>query len=168
MSPRPQNEKKFGQWDELPGGGRRYRLDVPGKLGWLARYLKDVDANEATVRFWREIYDDTGKPVETHEKFPVDKGHQKGQDAAMTITKQTVADKLAAYLHHEITLAQLVDWSERALMDGEVAERDAKTLSSVIARLGVADVRAFGLAWEDCEELLRKLGFSPRVEVVAA
>ncbi len=86
----------------------------------------------------------------------------------MTITKQTVADRIAAYLHHEITLAQLVDWSERALQDGEFSERDAATLSSVIGRLGVADVRAFGLAWEDCEELLRKLGFAPRVEVVAA
>ena len=86
----------------------------------------------------------------------------------MTITKKTVADKVAAYLHHEMTLAQLVDWSERALMDGEVEERDAATISSVIARLGVADVRAFGLTWEDCEELLQKLGFAPRVEVVAA
>lgn len=86
----------------------------------------------------------------------------------MTITKQTVADQIAAYLHHEITLMQLVDWSEHALMDGELAERDAGLLASVIARLGVADVRAFGLAWEDCEELLRKLGFAPRVEVVAA
>ena len=86
----------------------------------------------------------------------------------MTITKQTVADKIAAYLHHEITLAQLVDWSESALMDGELAEADVATLSHVIARLGVADVRAFGLAWEDCEELLHKLGFSPRIEVVAA
>lgn len=85
----------------------------------------------------------------------------------MTITKQTVADKLAAYLHHEITLAQLVDWSERAIMDGELAECDAGTLSSVIGRLGVADVRAFGLTWEDCEDLLRQLGFAPRVEVVA-
>lgn len=86
----------------------------------------------------------------------------------MTITKQTVADKIAAYLHHDLTLGQLVDWAERALMDGEFAESDARTISSVVARLGVADVRAFGLAWEDCEELLRKLGFSPRVEVVAA
>ena len=86
----------------------------------------------------------------------------------MTITKQTVANQIAAYLHHEISLAQLVDWSEQALLDGEVAERDAQTISSVIARLGVADVRAFGLAWEDCEELLQKLGFAPRVEVVAA
>ena len=86
----------------------------------------------------------------------------------MTITKQTVAEKIAAYLHHEMTLAQLVDWAERALMDGEFAEGDAATLSSVVARLGVADVRAFGLAWEDCEELLHTLGFAPRVEVVAA
>ncbi len=86
----------------------------------------------------------------------------------MTITKQMVADKIAAYLHHEITLAQLVDWSEQAIMNGELAERDASTLSTVIARLGVADVRAFGLTWEDCEDLLRQLGFAPRVEVVAA
>ena len=86
----------------------------------------------------------------------------------MTITKQTVADQIAAYLQHAITLAQLVDWAEQALMDGELADRDAQTLSSVIARLGVADVRAFGLSWDDCEELLHKLGFSPRVEVVAA
>jgi hypothetical protein len=85
----------------------------------------------------------------------------------MTITKFTVADKIAACLHHEMTLAELVDWSERALMDGEFAESDADALSQVVARLGVADVRVFGLAWDDCEELLGKLGFAPRVEVVA-
>ena len=77
----------------------------------------------------------------------------------MTITKQTVADKIAAYLHHEISLAQLVDWSERALMDGELSDAMPGAFP-VIARLGVADVRAFGLAWDDCEELLHKLGFS--------
>ena len=31
MSTRAQNEKKFGQWDELADGGRRYRLDVRGR-----------------------------------------------------------------------------------------------------------------------------------------
>jgi hypothetical protein len=77
MSTRGQNEKKFRYWDELPGGGRRYRLDVTGRLGWLARYFKEVDANETTLRFWQEIYDDKGKLVESHEKFPVDKGHKK-------------------------------------------------------------------------------------------
>jgi hypothetical protein len=67
-----------------------------------------------------------------------------------------------------MTLAQLVDWSENVLIEGELADRDAGTISSVVARLGVADVRAFGLAWEDCVELLHRLGFSPRVDVVAA
>jgi hypothetical protein len=85
----------------------------------------------------------------------------------MTITRQTVASQIAAYLHHELTLAQLVEWAEQSLLDGDLAEPDARTLSLVIARLGVADVRAFGLAWDDCEDLLHQLGFSPRVEVVA-
>lgn len=42
-----------------------------------ARYLKEVNADETTVRFWQGIYDDTGRLVEMHEKFPADKGHQK-------------------------------------------------------------------------------------------
>jgi hypothetical protein len=41
------------------------------------RYLKEVDAQETTVRFWQEIYDDQSNLVEIHEKYPVDKGHQK-------------------------------------------------------------------------------------------
>jgi hypothetical protein len=85
----------------------------------------------------------------------------------MTITKQTVADQIAAYLHHRITVDQLVDWSEGALMDGEFDEKNAEALSQVVGRLGVADVRAFGLTWDDCAELLRKIGFTSRVEVVA-
>lgn len=83
------------------------------------------------------------------------------------ITKRTVAEKIAAYLRHETTLAQLVDWAEQTMFDGELAEVDAATIAQVVGRLGVADVRAFGLAWEDCEELLRQLGFTSRVEVVA-
>lgn len=85
----------------------------------------------------------------------------------MTVTKQAVAEKIAAYLHHRITLAQLVDWAENALMDEEFDEQDAAVIAAVVSRLGVADVRAFGLAWDDCEELLARLGFSARIEVVA-
>ena len=77
MSSRAQNEKKFGTWADLPNGGRRYWLDIAGRLGWRARYFKQVDTQENTVRFWQEIYDGQGKLVEIHEKYPVDKGHQK-------------------------------------------------------------------------------------------
>ncbi len=86
----------------------------------------------------------------------------------MLITKPTVAGKLAAYLHHEISLAQLVDWAENAMMDGEFAEQDMSALRAVVSRLGVADARAFGLSWEDCEQLLRQLGYAARVDVVVA
>ena len=86
----------------------------------------------------------------------------------MIVTKQTVADKIAAYLHHRITLAQLVDWVENALMQDEFSEEDAATISAVVSRLGLADVRAFGLTWADCEDLLGQLGFSARIEIVTA
>jgi hypothetical protein len=86
----------------------------------------------------------------------------------MLITQQTVAEKIAAYLHHEMTLAQLVDWAENAMMNEEFDEQNLSSLRNVISRLGVADVRAFGLTWEDCEQLLKQLGFSARVDIVAA
>ena len=80
MSTRPQNERKFGSWEELPNGGRRYWFEVAGRRGWKARYMKEVDADEITVRFWQEIYDDQDKLVEIHEKYPVDKGRQQVQE----------------------------------------------------------------------------------------
>jgi hypothetical protein len=84
----------------------------------------------------------------------------------MLITKQYVAERLAAYLRHEITLAQLVEWAENAIMESEFDAQDVAALRAVVARLGVADVRAFGLTWDDCESLLRTLGYDARVEVV--
>ena len=85
----------------------------------------------------------------------------------MTITGKIAAEKIAAYLHHDISLAALVDWAEQAMLDGEFAEAEMDSLRTVISRLGVADVRAFGLSWEDCEEALKQLGYQARVEVAA-
>ena len=69
----------------------------------------------------------------------------------MLITKKIVADKIAAYLHHDITLAQLVDWAERALMEDEFDENGLPAIRLAISRLGVADVRAFGLMRYGCQ-----------------
>jgi hypothetical protein len=77
VSAREQNERKFPNWEELPEGRRRYWLDIPGRHGWRARYVKEVDADENTLRFYQQIYDGDGKLVEVHEKYPVDRGHQK-------------------------------------------------------------------------------------------
>ena len=74
---RRQNEKKFESWEELPNGGRRYHYEVKGHYGWKAKYTKEVDAEEKTLMFYQEVYDENGKLVEVHEKFPVDTRHRK-------------------------------------------------------------------------------------------
>lgn len=71
-----ENERKFGNWIDLPDGGRRYFYTVAGHHGWTARYVKEADADENTVRFYQEIFDHAGQLVEIHDKYPEDKGHQ--------------------------------------------------------------------------------------------
>jgi cobyrinic acid a,c-diamide synthase len=78
-------------------------------------------------------------------------------------TRTQVIEKLTAYLHHRITLAALVDWAERLMMEGDFAAADHDVLRDVVARIGVADVRAFGLTWEECEALANRLGYEAEV-----
>ena len=73
------NERKFSNWEERENG-RLYWFKIEGKYGWKAKYLKLVDENDSTLKFWQEIYDNLGKLVEIHEKYPLDKGHVKLSD----------------------------------------------------------------------------------------
>ena len=77
---RLQNEKKYLNWIDLPESGRKYWFEIKGKFGWKARYLKEVNFDEETIRFCQEIYDSDGKLVEIHEKYPIDKGHSKARE----------------------------------------------------------------------------------------
>ena len=81
------------------------------------------------------------------------------------ITREDGAAKLKNYLHHRIKLEDLVEWAEEAMQEEEFEEANFEAVRHVIARLGVADVRVFGLSWEDCEELLAHLGYRAKVEV---
>ncbi len=60
MALRVQNERKFGRWEELPNGGRRYFRDFIGRAGGRALYIKEVNASETTTHFAQEIFD--GRP----------------------------------------------------------------------------------------------------------
>lgn len=84
----------------------------------------------------------------------------------MKVTRREVAQKLIDYLQHRITLTELVDWAEGVFMEADFDERDFATLREIVARLGLADVREFGLAWDDCESFLSRLGY--RVKVVVS
>jgi hypothetical protein len=84
------------------------------------------------------------------------------------VTRATVQAKLLDYLNRQISLAELVDWAENAIMDGEFDEQDTDLLTDIIARLGLADVREFGLPWDDCYEFLSRLGYRAEVTAVPA
>jgi hypothetical protein len=86
----------------------------------------------------------------------------------MTITRQVLASRLRDYLQRRIDRAALVAWAEEAMMDAAFDDRDLETIRDITARLGLADVREFGLTWEDCESYLSRLGYRATVEVVQA
>ncbi len=83
----------------------------------------------------------------------------------MQITRQNVAEQLADYLRRELSLEALVDWAEQQVMEGEF---ESSAVRDAVARLGVADVRAFGLTWENCRQILNELGYDANVQIKAA
>ena len=85
---------------------------------------------------------------------------------SMIVTRETVAEQLTAYLNHRISLARLVDWAEDTLCDGDLDEQDAELLRDILARVGLADVREFGLSWDDCYTFLSRLGYTVQVETL--
>jgi hypothetical protein len=74
---RKANEAEFDVWLDNEQGGRIYYFEIDCKFGWKAKYIKEVDKDEVTIRFWQEIYDEKNVLREVHEKYPVDKGHKK-------------------------------------------------------------------------------------------
>ncbi len=83
------------------------------------------------------------------------------------VTKKIAAQKIFAYLNRKLSLEKLVEWSETAIMEGNLAEKDMAVLMEVLGRLGLSDVRSFGLTWEDCQSLMKQLGYSLQVEMAA-
>lgn len=83
------------------------------------------------------------------------------------VTCESVAEKIGAYLHHDLSLSALVDWAESAMMNDDFDPAHSTAIRDAVARIGAADVRTFGLAWEDCEQLLSTLGYSAQINIVA-
>jgi len=73
------------------------------------------------------------------------------------ITSMDVVSQLTGHVKHEVTVDELVGWAEEAMMDAEFDEDGFEVIRDIVGRLGVADVRAFGLTWEDCEGFLGQL-----------
>ena len=83
----------------------------------------------------------------------------------MKITRQKVAQVLIDYLHRDIALSEMVDWAESVMMEADFERHDLEVLRDIVGRIGLADVRAFGMTWEDCEGFLSQLGYQVRIEI---
>ncbi len=83
------------------------------------------------------------------------------------ITKKVVAEKIIQYLQNKLSLAYLIAWAENAIMDEDFDEKDSDLLMEILSKIGLADVKLFGLTWEECEQIFEKLGYSAKIEVVA-
>lgn len=75
MATREQNERQFDQWEDLPGGGRKYWRQRPGGHFGSQMMVRVVDENEVAIRAVQEVYDDEGVMIEQHVKYPEDRGH---------------------------------------------------------------------------------------------
>jgi hypothetical protein len=90
------------------------------------------------------------------------------RNSPLIAERDTVARQLGHYLHGDLELSELVDWAEKVMQDGDFPPGEEDLLADVVGRLGLADVRAFGLTWEDCREMFRSLGVSAKVDLVTA
>ena len=59
----------------------------------------------------------------------------------------------------------LVDWAEQAVMEEDYEEENFDVIRDAVARLGLSDVRAFGLTLKDCEQMLSELGYQVKIEI---
>ena len=83
----------------------------------------------------------------------------------MIVTKQTLAYMLIKYINREIDLLNLVNWAEDMIKEADFESENLELLRDIVARLGFANVREFGLSWDDCYDYLHKLGYNVKVEV---
>ncbi len=80
------------------------------------------------------------------------------------MTRQTILNQLNAYLNHDLTLAELVDWAENALIEPDIPDdEDTALLMDILMYLGAADSRGFPLTWEILSDFLTRLGSHARV-----
>ena len=82
----------------------------------------------------------------------------------MIITKQILAINLLRYLQHKTPLSDLVNWAEDAFMEGDIQGENPDLVLEILAKLGLADVMAFGLLWEDGYDYMQKLGYVLKID----
>ncbi len=84
----------------------------------------------------------------------------------MILTRKLLADVLIRYINRQIDLPSLVNWAEDMIREANFENGSFEIIREILARIGLADVREFGLTWDDCYDYLHKLGYDVKVELL--
>jgi len=84
----------------------------------------------------------------------------------MVLTRKLLAEMLIKYINRGIDLSGIVTWSEDMMREADFESSSFELIRDILARIGLADVREFGLTWDDCYDYLHKLGYDIKVELV--
>lgn len=84
----------------------------------------------------------------------------------MVVTRKVLAEMLINYINRKIDLSTLVSWAEDMIKEADFENRSFELIRGILARIGLADVREFGLTWDDCYDYLHKLGYNVKVELL--
>ncbi len=84
----------------------------------------------------------------------------------MIVTRKLLVEMLLKYINRSINLSELVDWAEEMVREADFEEGHFELIEDILARIGLADVREFGLTWDDCYDYLHKLGYDVKVELL--
>ncbi len=84
----------------------------------------------------------------------------------MIVTRKLLVEMLLKYINRAINLSELVDWAEEMVREADFEEGHFELIEDILARIGLADVREFGLTWDDCYDYLHKLGYDVKVELL--
>ena len=84
----------------------------------------------------------------------------------MLVTRKTLVDMLLRYINRTINLLNLINWAEEMIREADFEDESFELISDILARIGLADVREFGLTWDDCYDYLHRLGYDVKVELL--
>lgn len=84
----------------------------------------------------------------------------------MVLTRKELAEMLIKYINRKIDLPNLVSWAEDMIKEADFEDENFELIREIIARIGFADVREFGLTWDDCYDYLHKLGYNVKIELI--
>jgi hypothetical protein len=76
-----------------------------------------------------------------------------------------VVDMLLKYINRNMDLASLIDWAEDMIREANFEEDSFELIRDILSRIGLADVREFGLTWDDCYDYLHRLGYDVKVKL---